>query len=389
MSACPGFSAQGSAGIADALRSVDCMSGRATAAAFARLFGADGQLGTALTALLTLFVGWIAVGLLTGRSRLSLAGLTPRVMSLGLALTFATSWAAYQSVIWNLATGAPDEIAGLLIGSKGSATMLFAGRLDMIFAAIADAATAAQAAASDKSSMATPADVLWLGALLLLLGTVGVLLVSRIALAALLALGPIFILLALFAGTRGLFEGWLKGVAMFALVPLFAVLIGGGALAMLAPVVTGLGMAGELTMRAAVTVFLAATVYVALMVIVLKVTMVLTAGWRLPGHRAENDAAVPPVIPQQASARTPLTPAAAPRLGLIEGQDRVRTIVSGLGAANEDGATRAATDRIRLLVTSTNQASPAAAINGSDDRARGLGNRYRSAPPPLSPEKLS
>ena len=38
-------------------------------------------------------------------------------------------------MIWNLLVGAPDQIASLLIGSQGSATSLFADRLDTIFAA--------------------------------------------------------------------------------------------------------------------------------------------------------------------------------------------------------------------------------------------------------------
>ncbi len=58
------------------------------------------------------------------------------MMTLGLVLTFATSWIAYQSVVWNLATGAPDEIASVLVGSKGSATLLFAQQLDGFFSAI-------------------------------------------------------------------------------------------------------------------------------------------------------------------------------------------------------------------------------------------------------------
>jgi type IV secretion system protein VirB6 len=37
--------------------------------------------------------------------------------------------------------------------------------------------------------------------------------VARIALAAVMALGPVFIVLALFRGTRGLFEGWLKAAS--------------------------------------------------------------------------------------------------------------------------------------------------------------------------------
>ena len=79
-------------------------------------------------------------------------------------------------------------------------------------------------------TLASPANILSIAALILLLGTVGVLVVCRLALAALLIIGPVFIVLALFEGTRGLFEGWLKSVAMFALVPLLTVVMGSGAL---------------------------------------------------------------------------------------------------------------------------------------------------------------
>ena len=32
------------------------------------------------------------------------------MMTLGLVLTFTTSWVAYQGVVWNLAVGAPDQL---------------------------------------------------------------------------------------------------------------------------------------------------------------------------------------------------------------------------------------------------------------------------------------
>src|SRR5690606_33490356 len=108
---------------AAALRAVDCLAGETVAAAFARLFGssagAGGALLPALTIALTLYIAIFAVGLLTGRSRLGIAALTPRALTLGLVLTFATSWVAYSQVVWNLATGAPDEIASVLTGAKG------------------------------------------------------------------------------------------------------------------------------------------------------------------------------------------------------------------------------------------------------------------------------
>ena len=286
MSSCPTFGDGGPSGIAEALRVVDCMSGEAASFAFSRMFGSDALLGQALTLALTLYIAFYAIGLLTGRTSLSVSSLTPRMMTLGIALTFATSWVAYQSVIWNLLVGAPDQIASLLIGSQGSATSLFADRLDMIFGVVAQAAALTEAntaALPQSTSLASGPDLLWLSALLLLLGTVGVLLVARIALAAMLALGPIFIICGLFEGSRGLFEGWLKAAVLFALTPLLAVLIGGATIAMLSPMLDSLAAAGgQVPLRLTTTLFLAAAVYCALMVLCLKIAGTMVAGWRLP-----------------------------------------------------------------------------------------------------------
>ena len=336
MSSCPTFSDGGPSGIAEALRVVDCMSGEAASFAFSRLFGSSALLGQALTAALTLYIAWYAFGLLTGRTSLSVSSLTPRMMTMGVALTFATSWVAYQSVIWNLLVGAPDQIASLLIGTQGSATSLFADRLDTIFTVVAQAAAATEAAAAggtiqQSSSLASGPDLLWLSALLLLLGTVGVLLVARIALAAMLALGPIFIICGLFEGSRGLFEGWLKAAVMFALTPLLAVLIGGGTIAMLSPMLDSLAAAGgQVPLRLTTTLFLAAAVYCALMVVCLKIAGTMVAGWRLPFSSGRERQSSEASASSQSSTPTHVSP-----LGLepapaaaVSSDPRMRSIIS-------------------------------------------------------------
>jgi len=335
VSTCPAFSDGGPSGIAEALRVVDCMSGEAASFAFSRLFGSSALLGQALTAALTLYIAWYAIGLLTGRTSLSVSSLTPRMMTMGVALTFATSWVAYQSVIWNLLVGAPDQIASLLIGTQGSATSLFADRLDTIFTVVAQAAAATEAATAggmqQSSSLASGPDLLWLSALLLLLGTVGVLLVARIALAAMLALGPIFIICGLFQGSRGLFEGWLKAAVLFALTPLLAVLIGGGTIAMLSPMLDSLAAAGgQVPLRLTTTLFLAAAVYCALMVVCLKIAGTMVAGWRLPfgassDRKSADSAAAAQPQPQIATASSELAPAAASG---SSSDPRMRAIIS-------------------------------------------------------------
>jgi len=339
MSQCQPFGAEGPAGVADALSKIDCLATDATAMSFGRLFGAHGSFQTALTIILTLYIALLAFNLLTGRSALRLSVLTPRMMTLGLVLTFATSWVAYQSVVWNLATGAPDEIASVLIGSDGSATVLFAQQLDGFFDAITEAAAnitppANPAVAAATPMMASPANILSLGALLMLLGTVGVLVVCRLALAALLIIGPVFIVLALFEGTRGLFEGWLKSVALFAVVPLLTVVMGSGALVAIAPMVAGLGQAGgEIPLRTAVSILVAAIIYLSLMMLVFKVAGTLTKSWRLGRSSGQAPAAAPAMAGAAGYQQAPLNaaPAASPAAAAV-GSDRIRSTVASIEA---------------------------------------------------------
>lgn len=342
MSQCAPFTADGPSGVADALAKVDCLASDATAVSFGRLFGEHGSFQTALTIILTLYVALLAFNLLTGRSALRLSVLTPRMMTLGLVLTFATSWIAYQSVVWNLATGAPDEIASVLVGTKGSATTIFAQQLDGVFDAITDAASSAtpQPAAGVPTTatpvpvvpaLASPANILSIAGLILLLGTVGVLVVCRLALAALLIIGPVFIVLALFEGTRGLFEGWLKSVAMFAFVPLLTVVMGSGALVAIAPMVAGLGEGGgPIELKAAVSILVASIIYVALMLVVFKVAGTLTKGWRM--SRAQALAQSHAGGNFSAHQERPLNP--APATAAAIGSDRVRSAVTSLETMN-------------------------------------------------------
>ena len=400
MSACPSFAGSGAAGIGAALRTVDCQTGEATAFAFGRLFGADGRLLPALTLLLTLYVALFAIRMLTGRSRLGVGTLTPRMLTLGLVLTFATSWAAYQNVVWTLAVGAPDQVATLVTGSRGSATTAFAHRLDRLFttvSAIADDAARPAAPTATGITPATPmvggftaATVLSLSSVMLLLGTVGVLVTAKIALAALLALGPLFIVLALFPGTRGLFEGWCKGVVLFACIPLFAVLIGGGAVLALEPVARSLAMeGGEVSTRSVGVLFLGASVYLALMVMAVRTATTLVAGWRIPGHRDGDRARASAA--SQAATNTNSQSSHSTAVSATAGDDRVRSMVAALPApgggsfSGQVGAFNPGRRSAEIIPLHPTAQAPLLA----DARARGIGSRFRAPPTALRKEQIS
>jgi type IV secretion system protein VirB6 len=335
MSACEVLSARASDGVAPALRAVDCLAGETVANAFGRLFGQNGTQGggallPALTIVLTLYIAFFAFSLLTGRSRLGVSALTPRMLTVGLVLTFATSWVAYSQVVWNLTTGAPDEIASVLTGANGSATQIFGDRVDMVFGAIAEAADAgqqeqavqagAQAAGAAASGNFTPGNLMWLGALLLLLATVGVLVTARIALAVLLAVGPGFVIFAWVDATRGRFVGWLRGLVLTAVTTVFGVVGGGVVLELLVPVVSSLrgeaAMGEAISGRAALALFVIACVHVALMALALRVSGTIVSGWQVFGlARRRHDGFAPAFQPATAMAVTPVLPAAAMPVG--------------------------------------------------------------------------
>ena len=129
---------------------------------------------------------------------------------------------------------------------------------------------------------------MWLGAMLLLLGTVGVLVTARIALAVLLAVGPVFVVMGLFPQTRGLTAGWARSLVLTALVPLFVVAGGSMMLELAVPVVSALdgtvdGGPPGVNARAAMALFLVASVHCALMAMLLRVAGTTVAGWTVFG----------------------------------------------------------------------------------------------------------
>jgi type IV secretion system protein VirB6 len=366
-------------GVSAALSAVDCIASGVSEQAFNRLFGSEGQLTFALTLMLVLYVSFFAISLMLGRSNLGVRALLPKVITLGLVMGFATSFVAFSTVFYNIFIGGPDQIAGILTGTQDqSATAVFAQKLDVVFIAI-------QEASGDTKDINafSPPGMMWLGAMLLLLGTVGLLVAARIALALLLALGPIFVVLALFEGTRGLFTGWLKGLVMLALAPLFAVLGGSIMLELAVPVLAALvAVPGKIDQQAAMGFFLIGSVHVALMFMSLKVAATMVSGWQVfglvPGKDRERGTDAPRVVAAPASAGSaarnlnvaPASPGLAPR--------RVDVApASPVLAANDTGPAGTVSRETRVYATSGGgQVVP---LNPATSRTRGIGNRFRSA----------
>lgn len=385
MSRCATFGSAAASGVSHALTSVDCHVDAAVVNAYGRLFGGGGVFSLVLTALLTLYVGFIALGFMTGRTRLSLAGLTPRILAIGLVLTFATSWPAYQAMAYGFLVGGPEEILRQLSGPAAGAHG-FAFRLDALFDRFADIAKALGDSTPGASKALGPlagpqmaSALVWLSGILLLLGTAGALVLTRILLALLLALGPVFVVLALFKPTRGLFEGWLRTAVMFALAPLLTVLAGSGAVALLSPLVDIIAddpASAVADLRPVLELFMGAVVYVGLMAMLLWTCASLVRNWRVFGHETEREPAVGDVF-QQMAASGAFAPAAPPASASVE--PRAAQVIAALDRATYAGAHESArvAQAVAVRVDAAQTLAPPRAADNTRRRNAGLGQRFR------------
>ena len=373
---CPPIQAGAEASLSQTLVALDCQVNGVVEGGYGRLFGAGGAFNGVLTGVLTIYVLLIGYGLITGRLRLSLPAMTPKIACLALVLTFATAWPAYQAVVYGLLTRGPDQIASAFMGARSGAADAFAHRLDHLFDALVRMGQAVSAAGDPNAeNVKLASKLVWTSAIATVLSTVGLLVISRIVLAILLALGPVFVVLALFGPTRGLFEGWLKTSVAFALAPMLVVLGGSGLVAVLEPLSAAIlrdPLGAVHDPRGVVGLFVVAMVYAALLPTLAWVAVSLTRGWRFGGSRAESG-----------------------RSATINARD---TVSIG-GAATETSGAPAVTDiRLANLVAAATRDSGAAPASlqpsveaaigdgaasrrpGADRRVAGLGQSFRIVP---------
>ncbi|MBW8881565.1 MAG: type IV secretion system protein [Asticcacaulis sp.] len=289
---CQPITLVGETSVSGSLAAMDCHIAEAVHTGYDRLFASGGMLNSALLAMLSIYVALLGIGFLTGRTQLTIAMMSPRVMTMVLVLTFVTMWPAYHAVFYGLFMDGPDQVTAALLGQQGSAVMHFAQGLDALFVRFADIARTldGQGAAAQPNVVQTlaqsksmPVTLFWLSGLCLLCSTLGVLILTRMVLYLLLILGPVFILLGLFPQTRGLFNGWIRTTLIFALAPMLTVLGGTAALMLLLPLINYIAADPQGAVRniqPMVILFMGSLIYAAFLFTLMWVAASLVRDWQ-------------------------------------------------------------------------------------------------------------
>ncbi len=233
--ACSGPDAPGL--VAGLLADTDCQAFGLVERGYAALASPQSATGATLTTLMVIAVAFFGYQLMLGRG-LVLADLTRLAVRMGVVLLLATSWGMVQGVVYDTVARAPTRVAEELITAINAPAPLagIQGALDKIEQASIGWRQRAGIASPLVGGPPTTAMTLNISAFLLTITTLGLLVVSRIVLALLLALTPVVAGFLLFDATRGLLEGWLRALVAAALVPLGVLTLAAVELAIVTPI---------------------------------------------------------------------------------------------------------------------------------------------------------
>ena len=148
-----------------------------------------------------------------------------------IVLVLATKWAAFFQFIYSLVTNLPSDISGQIMQAASNSLGTQAQAADVASAntllaqfynrALTVCSSLLEGAGWGHFGLYFYAAVVWIGAGAFTGYATMLIILSKLAVAVILALGPIFILLLIFQDTKNLFDGWLRALLSYALVPIF------------------------------------------------------------------------------------------------------------------------------------------------------------------------
>lgn len=230
---------------------------------------------TELRLMLVVYVAMFGIGVLQGTLSMTLKEASRHILKALIIFQLATNWGTFTTLFYNVFTNGPEKLTSALIGSQDPTQ-----KLEEVFS------TGVEAARQINNKAGTWDVAQMLLALLILIATVlmtGVALflivLSKLGLAVLLSLAPLFISLALWKGTQGIFQGWINYLINCAMIPVVTFAFLGLILALMEAPMASIKQSGEnLTMVSIIPYLLTGSVAILLYSQVLRISASLGGG---------------------------------------------------------------------------------------------------------------
>ena len=303
MAACPAFDPSGPY-VTGLTGFVDCQVQALGENGYLAL-GTGSSFGLALTGMLTIYVALLGYRMLLGDAP-TLRGGVVAMVKIGFVIALAQQWPAYQALVYRVVVDGPGELGTTILSSSGLADARgpdAAQRVQAAYVALSPSDAPANTLPNTNAAATGPAVPVPSGlgtpplanatteraGQILVLSSLGGLLSVRIVAALLLALGPLFATLLLFGATRGLFEGWVRGLVGAALASVGVATTIMFELAVLEPQVAMLTFARQANLPVPLLpgeILVTTLVFTAVLLVVMFAAVRVTSGFRIPrAHR--------------------------------------------------------------------------------------------------------
>ena len=322
--------------VATLLANTDCQASSLVERGYAALSSPGAATAAMLTSLMVIAVALYGYRLLLGRG-LELAEVVRLAIRLGVVLLLAASWSSFQTLAYDAVAREPSRIASELVVAIDAPAPLDGVQtaLDQIEQGNLGWRTRAGIASPLVGGAPTAAMALNVSSFLLTLSTLGLLVISRILLALLLAITPVVAGFLLFDSTRGLVEGWLRAMATAAIIPLFVLILCAIELSILEPLLDQMlsqQARGQFEPNDVTPVALVVIVFSLAIVASIRAAATIARGLRLARRADGASARVDGAMPMPVSPGLPILLTGASSAGL--------PIVRALeAAARRDGRT--------------------------------------------------
>jgi len=254
------------------LNQVDQLTLNYTAKAFQAIVDAH---KSELRLMLVIYIAFFGIAVLQGMLSMSLKDASRHLLKALIIFQLATNWGTFTTFFYNVFTSGPEKLTNALIGGEKPTE-----QLEEVFTAGVEASRQVyqKAGTFDLSQMFL--------ALLTLLGTVimtgfalFLLILSKMGLAILLSIAPIFIAMALWRSTQGLFQGWINYLINYAMIPVITFALLGLILALMKDPLEAIKQSGEnLTMVTLIPYLLMGVISTLLFCQVLSIASALGGG---------------------------------------------------------------------------------------------------------------
>jgi type IV secretion system protein VirB6 len=196
---------------------------------------------TELRLMLVAYIALFGIAVLQGTLSMSLRDASKHVLKAMIIFQLATNWGTFTTFFYNVFTSGPEKLTTALIGGHDPTQQLE----DVFVTGVEAARKINRKAGTFDVAQVFLAILVLIGTVLMVGVALFLLVLSKMGLAILLSIAPIFIALALWKGTQGLFQGWINYLVNYAMIPVITYALLGLILALMKDPIQQIKQSGE------------------------------------------------------------------------------------------------------------------------------------------------